>query len=161
MSNREQPADPLTAEEIRAWAEYDPAGHLVRAGKAMGHVTSRGYVACYIRGARHRLHRLIWLHQRGEWPTADIDHINGDPLDNRIENLRDVSKHINQQNRQGPMRTNKLGMLGVYFEASSGTYRASIWVNGRTKNIGRYPTPELAQAAHLDAKRRLHEGNTL
>lgn len=150
------------ADAVRAWATYEPTGHLVsiRTGKRLGSINSRGYVIARFGGGTRQVHRLIWLHQKGEWPKYQIDHINGKRTDNRIENLRDVSQSVNQQNVHKPFVTNKLGLLGVRQNAKGGYY-ADLYVNGGTKHLGSFKTAGEAQAAYLEAKRQLHEGNTL
>lgn len=104
-------------------------------------------------------HRLMWFWVHGVWPPEMIDHINGNTSDNRIENLRAVSNAVNLQNRRKASAVNKLGFLGVHF--ARGRYRASLGVDGKTMNLGRFKTPEEAQEAYLAAKRRHHEGCTL
>lgn len=58
-------------------------------------------------------HRLAWFYCFGEWPVGQIDHIDGDPLNNRLGNLRDVSDKTNKENIKGPRKNNRLGVLGV------------------------------------------------
>ena len=108
---------------------------------------------------RYRAHRLAWLYVNGQHPKFEIDHINGDPLDNRISNLRDVTRTENQQNIREPRKHNKLGVLGV---CSSGSrFRATIKINGKNKQIGVYDTVEQAYKAYVEAKRKFHNFSTL
>jgi len=51
-------------------------------------------------GSRHLAHRLAWLYMAGAWPSGVIDHMNGDPSDNRWSNLRDVTQAENNANRR-------------------------------------------------------------
>jgi hypothetical protein len=104
-------------------------------------------------------HRLAWLLHYGEWPNGHIDHINGIRNDNRIVNLRAVSNAINCQNKRRPLPSNKTGWLGVTYDR--GAYRAAVCHKGKQHHLGRFPTPELAHAAYVGAKRLLHEGCTL
>ena len=104
-------------------------------------------------------HRLAWLLHYGEWPTGQIDHINGVRHDNRIENLRLASAELNAQNKRNPLSGNKSGWLGVTYYA--GAYRASLMHRRKQHCIGMFKTPEEAHAAYVDAKRRMHEGCTL
>lgn len=92
----------------------------------------------------------------GSWPKDQIDHINGDRTDNRFSNLRDVTNEINNQNKKRAQSNNRLGLLGVCHH--QGGFRARIAVNGKSKCLGVYLTPELAHQVYLDAKRRLHHG---
>lgn len=130
----------------------------VSAGKRAGNY-SGSHVSVQVMGRRYYIHRLVWLFEKGEWPTQEIDHINGDPHDNRIENLRDVTRAVNQQNRRASQRNNKLGALGVH--EHKGKFRVFIKVNGKTKNVGQFKTLSEANDAYICAKRLIHEGCTL
>lgn len=108
-------------------------------------------------------HRLAWVHVHGSWPAGDIDHINGDKLDNRIANLRDVTRSVNKENMRSARGDNKVGLLGVHVRRQNTTrpYVASIRVSGKLIHLGAHNTPEAAHAAYLEAKRRLHSGCTI
>ena len=106
----------------------------------------------------YRAHRLAWLYMYREWPECEIDHINGNPLDNRIVNLRDVSVQMNRQNFHGPNSRNKLGVLGVgKAQNQQHGYRARI----NHTHLGTFKTIDEAHQAYLAAKRELHEGCTI
>lgn len=94
-------------------------------------------------------HRLAWFMYYGEWPKDQIDHINGDATDNRIENLRDVSIKENGRNRS-INANNKTGVMGV--SKRNGKFRASIRVDGKSKDLGLYDTLEDASAARKEAE---------
>lgn len=119
----------------------------------------QGYIQIMIDKVTYIAHRLAWLYVYGKWPDGDIDHINGVRNDNRISNLRDVSKNMNQQNRQGPRRGNKFNLLGVCQQRNR--FKAQITINGKVTYIGLYDTPEEAHQAYITTKRKLHPGNTL
>lgn len=72
-----------------------------------------GYRHGSIMGSNYKAHRVIWRMVTGCAPDQ-IDHINGNRADNRIENLRDVSLPENARNRQLPVN-NTSGVIGVYF----------------------------------------------
>lgn len=93
-------------------------------------------------------HRIAWLIYYGEWPKNQIDHINQDPTDNRIENLRDVTQAENQKNRT-LYNNNTTGYLGV--SKHHGKYRARIRINSIEKNLGDYDTVEEAAAVRAVA----------
>lgn len=65
-------------------------------GTIAGYIKPDGYWRVYIRNKAYYLHRLIWLYHYGKFPSKELDHINGDKSDNRIENLREVSHKDNQ-----------------------------------------------------------------
>ncbi len=108
-----------------------------------------GYVYIKISYKRYAAHRLAWLYVKGKWPKGIIDHKDTIKYHNWIKNLRDVTPTINGQNRIKANSTNQTGFLGVSFHKQSGVYRAKI-------TIGSYLTPELAHAAYVAAKKKLH-----
>ena len=86
--------------------------------------------------------RICWLLQTGDWPKHTIDHINQNSLDNRFENLRDVTQAINNHNRKGyKIRANK-EFKGVKKQ------RDRYYTIVKGKHIGSYDTPEEAARAY-------------
>lgn len=100
---------------------------------------------------------MVYLHRVLRNAPADqyVDHINGDGLDNRRENLRLAS---NQQNlfNQRISRNNSSGFKGVTWEKDKSVWRAQIYMGRSRRHLGSYPTPELAHAAYAAASARLH-----
>lgn len=84
-------------------------------------------------------------------PGQIVDHINGDPLDNRRGNLRLGDKCLNSVNR-GPASNNTSGHRGVSFDRSRGKWCARLKVYGRERYLGRFNTIEEAIAARRDAE---------
>ena len=159
----------LTAETLRGLLDYDPEtgefrwrvsrGNRIKVGAAAGTVSSNGYVVIRINGMLFKAHRLAWLYTHGMWPDHQIDHINSDKRDNRIKNLRDVSRSVNLQNQTKPPKNNTSGFFGVSWHKRKKRWGAQIKVNGRKQHIGLFDTPEAAHAAYLVAKLRLHPGD--
>jgi hypothetical protein len=90
-------------------------------------------------------HRVAWAIHYGTWPLSQIDHINGDPSDNRISNLRDVSQTINAQNM--PLRRdNSTGVTGVV--RHNGRFMARI----SRQYLGVFQSLEEAAAARKQAE---------
>jgi hypothetical protein len=104
-------------------------------------------------------HRLAWLYVHGKWPNGVIDHIDGNPFNNSIDNLRDVSRTVNQQNQKKSHSNSKSGFLGVTDRKTR--FDAHIVVNGKQKFLGSYKTKEEAYHCYLIAKRELHPGCTI
>jgi hypothetical protein len=137
-----------------------------------GCISKNGEISTYQSPGRSRLkvsykrktffaHRLAWFLSFGCWPVGEIDHINGVDSDNRLSNLRDVSKSINQQNKRRPRVDNKSGFLGVHFHKAGKAWVAQITHKGTAHYLGIYKTPEEAHEVYLQAKRSLHEGCTI
>lgn len=157
------------ADQYRHHFHYEPeTGEIVwrvptrnglSAGDVAGYVAS-GYKRIALFGQCHKAHQIAWLIHYGTWPTASIDHINGDRVDNRIANLRVAGNSINSQNRANPSRNNRTGgYLGVC-STSKGRkpFRAQIKVNGKKLHIGSFMTAEEAHEAYLKAKALMHPG---
>ena len=84
-----------------------------------------------------------------------VDHINRDILDNRINNLREVTPSQNQMNR-GVLKTNITGFKGVSFDKSSSKFRATITKEGKTQHLGFYETSEEAACAYNIKARQMY-----
>lgn len=110
--------------------------------------------------SQYKAHRVAWLIFHGAWPEGEIDHINGDPSDNRLENLRDVTHRTNTENLRSATRASKGGALGVC-TPKVGRCRAAITLSGVKRDLGGYDTPEQAHQAYLTAKREVHAGCTI
>jgi HNH endonuclease len=124
-------AEVLTAARVRELLIFDPASGELRwkarpitrshdkswntqhADKAAGCLQSRGYRQIHIDGRFHLAPNVVWLFVHGEWPVRGLDHINLDPADNRIANLRLATTSESAANRRRP-RNNTSGKKGVY-----------------------------------------------
>ena len=173
MSKREahakMKAEDLSTENVSEIFEYSDGNLFWRrsltgknriAGNKAGYRNSDGYIMVEVAGKAVAAHRVVWLMHTGRWPTGEIDHINGVRDDNRIENLRDVTRQANTENRRLPARSSETGALGVTL-TKGGRYRARIRSKGRLLSLGVFGSAEEAHAAYVEAKRRLHAGNTL
>jgi hypothetical protein len=90
---------------------------------------------------------VIWFLIRGESPTKMIDHIDGNKLNNRIENLRLVSQRENCMN-QKIHRNGRL--VGATFHKNSGKWRSDIKINNKQLWLGIFKTPQLAHEAYME-----------
>lgn len=141
------------------WIEKPSRG--VSVGDIAGFITSAGYRSIRIAGVGYQAHRLAWLHHYGEWPADELDHINGNKDDSRIENLRDANRKKNCENKRHPQRNNTSGFLGVSWAKNEKKWVAQISHNGKKRSLGYFSSPELAHQAYLSVKRELHAGCTL
>lgn len=158
-------------EELRRVLDYNPeTGELTwkvtqnwksKAGSTAGNVNSKGRIQIRFRSRLYYAHRLVWLLTYGKWPEQTVDHLDGDKSNNRIENLRDVSNGVNQQNQRKPRSSSKSGILGVHWHDRDQKFVAKIGINGKNKHLGYFLTAEEAHAAYLAAKRKFHEGCTI
>jgi hypothetical protein len=158
----------LTAERVREVLNYDPetgiftwrkkTGRKAKIGKAAGVIHSSGRVFMSVDGHKSFGHRIAWLHVTGEWPAEGmtIDHINGDPSDNRWCNLRLATRSQNQANRR-PNCNSSSGVKGVEWHPQSGKWRAKIGINRKAHHIGLFTSKEEAGRAYL-AEAQKHFG---
>lgn len=105
-----------------------------------------GYLAGSIAGFPRLAHRVAWLVTHGYWPH-EIDHINGDRADNRLVNLREVTRKVNSENHAIP-RNNTSGAPGVFYHKASGRWYARI----AKKYLGMFTTFEEALAVRKAAE---------
>jgi hypothetical protein len=156
----------ITQERLRELVHYCPETgiftHLEskgrkKAGTTAGSLRLDEYVYIMISGTRAMAHRFAWLYMTGEWPVADIDHIDGNKSNNSFNNLRDVSRSVNAQNQNRAKRTSKTGYLGVRYHGPN-KFVAAISVNGKSIYLGVFGDSLDAHNAYLTAKRKLHEG---
>lgn len=107
---------------------------------------SKGYA---ITAKHKKMHRLLFN------KTKQIDHINGNGLDNRRSNLREATNSQNQCNRGRP-KTNKSGYKGVSWSKDKNKWQATIYKNGKQFNLGRSKNIKNVVLAYRLAARELH-----
>lgn len=148
------PPDAELLAKIRELYWYGGAdGHFryIRTSALAGHKDGKGYIEICLERNRYKEHRLVWLWHHNETPPFLLDHVNGQRLDNRIENLRPASDAENVRNR---LRNGKYP-TGVW-KGPKGRYCARI-DNGNGKlYLGYYDTPQEAAAAYAGASIVLH-----
>ena len=160
----------MTQDELKRILSYNPETGLFywkikpsnrfKLGMQAGSLVN-GYIRIHTNGRQYGAHRLAWLYIHGVEPEHQIDHINGNPSDNRIVNLRQATALENAQNIRKPQKNNTHGNLGVTYDPKKKLWRTRISVNGTRKYIGKFKTQEQAAQAYLEAKRAMHPFNTL
>jgi hypothetical protein len=122
------------------------------AGKPAGSAYGGGYLGLAIQNEKYLAHRVAWVMHYGEQPT-EIDHINGDRSDNRIANLRLVTRTENNMN-SARQSNNTSGCQGVTWDKQTNRWRAFIKKDGRTIRLGlRQQGRENAPNANLASMR--------
>ena len=130
--------------------------HNEKIGLRAGTISSskgKDYEVIRINGKGYRSHRLAWLYCYGVNP-AMIDHINGNSVDNKIENLREVTS---MQNNQNHCKQTKNNGIPVGVSKSENGYRARITANGVVHYLGVFNSMELASCAYEDKRDLLHD----
>ena len=149
---------------LRESFSYDPeTGYLTRlktnskrplTGKRAGSLHSSGYREVNLNHKKYKEHRIIYSLYYGVelLPDEEIDHINGNPSDNRIINLRKVNRQGNCQNRCLP-KNNTSGVRGVHYDERQKKWRVRITHNNKRILIGDYTNLEEARIAREQAER--------
>jgi hypothetical protein len=153
----------LTREKLQQVLHYDKdsgeftwltTSNRKKAGERAGTAVPHGYRKIQVYNKIYYEHRLAWLYVYGEFPQDVVDHIDGNGLNNKIANLRSVSRSDNMRNQIRPQKNNKLKVLGVT-QTKSGKFRAQIF-DEKVKVLGVFDTVEEASQAYIQAKRKLH-----
>jgi len=137
-----------------AWSSWNSRHGWRKAGKSR----NDGYVS--IRLTRDGVsksflaHRLAWLMVHGDWPITNLDHISGDPSDNRISNLRLADHKINSRNTR--LRSNnKTGVHGVSWSKHAGKWLVRITHERVQMNLGYYVDFDQALSVRRAAEAKL------
>lgn len=129
--------------------------------KPAGWLSRDGYKYLDVCGKVRAFHRAMWEHVNGPIPDSlEIDHIDGDRLNNKIVNLRLVTRSQNMQNQHRPRSNNVTsGIKGVHWDKSRGKWRVHIGVGKRGFFIGRFDCLEAATEAYSAAALTHHTHN--
>lgn len=160
-------------EDYKNYFSYDPEsgfvtwrvnfGRKIRAGVRAGSVKGGRYRRVALQGKTMPEHRLCFFLHTGRMPKGFIDHLNGNGLDNRWCNLRECTAFQNRQNikaiRKSVNKTSKY--TGVSWQASSGSWKASIGINRTKIHLGYFIHEDDAFQAYLKAKAELHKFNPI
>lgn len=140
----------LTVESLREIFTHDPVsgflywkvstGARSKVGGRAGMVKLVGkqrYLTVGVLGAKPVIHKIIWALHYGQFPTGEIDHINGNREDNSIGNLRDVSRSENNRNAR-PRIDNKSGIRGVCWNNKKQRWIVQIGLDRKVHQVGGY-----------------------
>ena len=161
--NNKQPQ--ITQNQLRELLRYDPETGLLwwmrrKSGSRYpitvpaGVTRKDGYRVIGLNYGRHYGHHLAWLYMTGEWPENEIDHINGDPSDNRWVNLRAATHAQNLANKKRE-KGNVSGYKGVWLEQNN-KYYCDVRANGIKVRGGPFLTAEAAFALREAIAKILH-----
>jgi len=139
----------------------------VKAGSKAGTLsidpkTGKQYWRIQFKGKTYRAHRITWiLHGYLLEPNQEIDHIDGNGLNNDINNLRACTSKQNKENLKGAYKNSKSGIRGVCWDKKSNKWRAQITHNGKGIYLGLYVTKEEAEKVVIAARKELftHSNN--
>ena len=153
----------IDCNQLREILEYQPETGLffwkkkrngISVGQLAGGKDRDGYIRIRIDNVKYAAHRLAWMYIHNDFPKNFIDHINGIKIDNRICNIRDVTRSENMQNLFKPQGRNIY--IGVYKNQNANTWYSKIEINGKQIRLGTFKTPEEANIAYKKAKLIYH-----
>ena len=125
-----------------------------RRNKEAGSVGNRGYRCICINYRKYMAHRLIWI-MHGNDPVEMLDHIDGDQLNNRIENLRPVTNSQNQRT-QKLRKDNTSGIKGVSWLNAHKRWAGQVWHKGKLYRAGYFKDKDECAAAVRELREKLH-----
>jgi hypothetical protein len=128
---------------------------LGRKGDIAGTKKNTGHICISIIGKRYLAHRLAWLYEFGEFPELYIDHKNGIPDDNRLENLRLATSSENICNSKIKV-SSSTGFKGVSYNKNSNKYVARCWLKGKLFSLGSFDSAEKAHEAYVNKASVVH-----
>jgi hypothetical protein len=157
----------ITQEILHQLFAYDPeTGLFIRKIKTSNNAkmgiagtnNGIGYITICVNSKLQYAHRLAWMYMYGSFPDGNIDHINGNPSDNRICNLRLVNQSQNMQNIK-KFKNNTSGYKGVTWRKDTKKWTAQIWKNSKRYGLGCFDSAEDAYEAYCQAAKTMHTHN--
>lgn len=155
----------LTQARLKSVLDYDPLTGVFtrlksstrpdRIGKPAGGVSPSGYHRISVLGGYYQTHQLVWMWVYGRWPDGELDHKDRNRANNRLSNLVDGTKAMNQHNR-GVQTNNCSGYRGVSWCNRTCKWVAQIRVNKKTHFLGRHTSAAKASEIYEAAKRIYH-----
>ena len=125
---------------------YKKSEGCMKKGSEAGTVCHAGHLRTRIKRKHYFLHRIIFMMHHGFLPEF-LDHIDGDPSNNRIENLRPATHSQNNLNR-GKHKRNTSGYKGVTWVSTAGKYSTRIAIDGKRFFLGYFDDPKEAHYAY-------------
>jgi hypothetical protein len=110
----------------------------IKTGKIAGAKSNQDYLSVTINGKYYLVHRIAYYMYHGYWPENEIDHINQNPRDNRICNLREVSRTCNSMNSKTPCNNSVSGIKGVAWNNVRNYWTARIRYKKKVIHLGTF-----------------------
>lgn len=124
----------------------------VSISRPAGSVYANGYIVITLNGDRYMAHRIVWEMFNGYIEDGmEIDHVDHDTTNNKLSNLRLVSKKVNCKNKS-LYKSNKSGACGVCWHKDARKWNAYIKIDGKRKSLGYYRDVDDAIKARKDAE---------
>ena len=166
MENKKS-ADEILLNEVKDRYIYDAKSGMlnwkskrkgININSPVGGLNNTGYLFVKINYKQYLIHRIIWLLEKGSMPENNIDHINGNRLDNRISNLREADHRKNNGNQD---IHRKGALVGAHFNKAVGRWYAVISIKKRKVSLGRCETSQQAHQRYMACANALRENSML
>lgn len=156
----------MQVQRVKECLRYDPSvggsclvwttnrRHRKLTGTRAGTVNAQGYWVVKLDQKYCMAHRIIWALNTGNFPEQELDHVDGDPGNNILSNLRECTHAENQQNKSAPKER---GSMGTFKRGNK--FGSQIKIKGKKHFLGYYATVEEAHATYISAKAKLHTFN--
>jgi hypothetical protein len=159
----------LTQERLKELLHYDPETGIftwlvrpcnsMQVGNLAGTYDKNGYLRILYKGKLYMGHWFAWLYVYGKWPDNEIDHINGNPSDNTILNLRDVTRKQNMENKK-VYKNSKTGYPGVTWHSRDKKWSVRIGHYGKRISLGYFDDLNEAISARIKAENQTYTHNS-
>ena len=164
--NMKERLNDLSCEELKGYLKYDiNTGLFISLVSTQNKIKVGSVAGCHSRVGREKpyviiginkklyfAHRLAWLYVHEEWPEVEIDHIDGDTLNNKLENLRAVDRSGNMRNRR-ISSNNKSGVTGVFWSNKDSRWIATIKSNQKNIYLGCFKNIQEASDCRKNAEK--------
>jgi len=128
--------------------------HRVQLGQEVGWDNGNGRLTVMCKGKLYQVHRVIYYLHNGYWPRGVVDHMNGNPKDNRPENLRDVTQAINTRSYGPAHFDSSSSYRGVHWFKRDSKWQSQIMSEGKKKHLGYFDSEsEAALRWNYEAER--------
>ena len=124
-------------------------------GGIVGKVNPKGYLVFHFDGVITRVHRIIYKMYYGIEPEGELDHIDGNKLNNKPENLRLASRYQNNQNIK-KQKNSTSGHKNVYWKEANKKWAVTISAFGKKYHFGYYLNIENAAEVAVKQRKILH-----
>lgn len=155
----------LTQSELKSQLSYNKdtgiftwkinKSRLAKIGNIAGSLHNNGYYSICINNKQYLAHRLAWLYISGEMPKNNIDHIDNNKINNKINNLREATKSQNEFNTK-LRNNNSSGFKGVCLDKRKNLWYSSSCINNKRTFLGCFKTAQLASVAYINFTKKHH-----
>ncbi len=129
---------------------------MIYPGRVVSFKNTHGYLVVKLKGKQHMVHRVLWEMRNGPIPAGmQIDHIDGDRLNNLPGNLR-LATHSENCHNRGVQKNSSSGVKGVHWDKARKKWRAKAYLGGKIRHAGYFDDLEEASAAAKNLRDILH-----